>query len=64
MPSKGEFDQRPTTGGSQGAGKGQFSKMACDPEPMAQECLDRVHASLSEDLQWDQSNMRTALSSS
>ena len=43
--------------------QGTLLRGACDPQPMAQECLDRVQASLVEDLQWDQSNIRTALSS-
>ena len=43
----------------QGGSKGPFSEGACDPYPMAQERLDRVQASLCEDLQRDQSNMRT-----
>ena len=47
----------------QGGSNGPFSQGTCDPQPMAQECLDRVQASLCKDLQWVQSNMGTALSS-
>ena len=61
MPARGDCGQWPTLSGrsSKGGSKGTFSEGACDPWPMAQECLDRVQAPLSEDLQWDQSNMRT-----